>query len=154
VKWTSAERSGELVIAGILFCIGLFWIIESLLMPFGEYSVPGPGFFPIWLGVLLCIVSVTLGVQRFLDRDSVQVKIGDPKIWFTIIAVIVLAVFFERLGFILMITLFVAFFMNILSHSRWYACILWGIAAAISAYLFFDLLLGIQLPRGRWILPF
>jgi hypothetical protein len=154
VRWTSTERGGELVIAGILFCIGLFWIIESRYMPRGEFSVPGPGFFPILLGVLMCLVSGALGVQRFLDRTSGQVKIGHPKIWSTIVAIIVLAVFFERLGSIVMIALFVAFLLKILSHLRWYACILWGIAAAISAYLFFDPLLGIQLPRARWLLPY
>lgn len=150
MRWTSTERSGELVISGILFCIGLYWMIESRVMPKGEFLVPGPGFFPVLLGALLCIVSLALGVQTFLNRTTRQVKIGHPYIWSTIIALIVVAVFFERLGFILMIALFVGFLLKILSSLRWMTCILWAIVGAVSAYLFFKLLLGIQIPSPRW----
>ena len=151
MRWTSTERSGELVIAGVLFCIGLFGILNSRAMPPGEFSVPGPGFFPILLGVLLCSVSLALGIQTFFNRTSQGVKVGHHHIWSTIIALIIVGVFFELLGFILMITLFVGFLLKILSNLRWIACILWAIAAAISAYLFFYLLLGIQLPSARWL---
>ena len=151
MSWTSTERSGELVIVGIIFGVGLLMILVSIAMPRGEFSVPGPGFFPTLVGVLLCSISFALGVQKFFNKTSQRVKIGHRSIWSTIIALIVVGVFFERLGFILVIALFLGFLLKILSNLRWIACILWAIAAAISAYLFFDLLLGIQLPSAHWL---
>jgi putative tricarboxylic transport membrane protein len=148
--WTPTDRSGDLVIAGILFCIGLVWILESLVMPHGEFSVPGPGFFPTLLGVLLCGVSFLLGARTLFSRTTQPVKIGHLHIWSTIMALMVLAFFFERLGFIITTALFVGFFLKMLSAMRWIPCILLSVAAAISAYLFFDFLLGIPLPSTPW----
>jgi putative tricarboxylic transport membrane protein len=149
--WTSTERTGELAITGILFCIGLFVILASRNMPRGEFAVPGPGFFPRVLGLTLCLVSLVLGIRIFLHKTTQQVKIGHRYIWSTIIAIIVLAFFFERLGFILATALFVGFLLRILAHLRWIPCILWAVGAAISAYLLFDLLLGINLPSVHWL---
>lgn len=147
--WTS-ERKGELVISGIMFCIGLFFILLSREMPHGNLNVPGPGFFPTLLGVLLCGSSFAICIRSFLYKTTNRIKIGHPCIWSTLMAIIVLAFFFERLGFILAITLFVAFLLKSIAHFRWIPCILWAVAAAISAYLLFDVVLGIELPRTPW----
>ncbi len=143
------ERNGELVIAAILFGIGLFWVIGSRDMPQGEFSVPGPGFFPVWTGSLLCAVSAVLAF-RVLRAKAVRIEIGHPFIWSTVLAIIALSIFLEGAGFLLVITLFVGFFLKMLAGLRWHACILWAVAASILAYCFFDLLLGIQLPSPRW----
>jgi len=143
--WIS-ERKGGLVIAGILFSIGVVWILVSRTMPYGEFTVPGPGFFPCLLGVLLCGVSSALGIHTFLRRTPTQVRVGHLRIGSTVAALLGLAFFFESLGFVLSITLFLSVLLKTLSHLKILPCILWAAAGAIIAYLFFQLLLGIQLP--------
>lgn len=149
--WRSTLRSGDLVISGLLFCIGLFAILMSRAMPKGEYSVPGPGLFPALLGILLCGVSLVFIVRLVLYKSAKKVvEIGHRYIWATTVAIILVSFFFERFGFILVITFFVGFLLKLLSGLRWIACILWAVVAAIAAYLFFNSLLGVQLPSARW----
>lgn len=120
-------------------------------MPKGEFSVPGPGFFPTLLGILLCLTSLALAVQRYLNKGSTQrVKIGHPYIWSTLLVIAVLSAFYEGLGFVITIGLFVGVLLKILSHLNWKHCLFWAIAAAVASYLFFSFLLGIQLPSARW----
>jgi hypothetical protein len=120
-------------------------------MPHGEFSVPGPGFLPTLLGVLLCGVSLALGIRGLLHRTTTErIEIGHPYIWSAIVAICVLAFFLEPIGFIPTIALFVGFFLKTLSERGWVASIVLGTAAAICAYLFFNRLLGIYLPLGFW----
>jgi hypothetical protein len=148
--FSPTERSGDLVIAGVLFCIGLIWIIGSLGMPRGEFAVPGPGFFPTMLGTLMCVASFALGLHTLLVKSTQRVRIGHPYIWSTIMAMLMVSIVFERLGFIATMALFVGFFLKLLSGLRWIPCTAFSIAAAVGAYLFFNLLLGIQLPFAHW----
>jgi hypothetical protein len=151
VMWKSTERSGELVIFGIIFCMGLVGILLSRAMPKGEYSVPGPGFFPALLGIGLCGVTLC-SIVRLVIRKTTEkgVEIGHRYIWATTVAIIGVSFLFERLGFILIMAIFVGFLLKLLSNLRWIACILWAVGAAIAAYLFFNSLLGVQLPSARW----
>jgi putative tricarboxylic transport membrane protein len=152
VMWKSTERTGELVISGITFCVGFVGILMSRDMPKGEYSVPGPGVFPALLGILLCGVSLGLTVQILLRHKPAKkvVEIGNRYIWATTAAIIGISFLFERLGFILVMAFFVGFLLRLLSNLRWIACILWAFVASIAAYGFFHFLLGVQLPSARW----
>jgi hypothetical protein len=142
-------RNGNLVIAGFLFCAGLFAILVSRTMPQGAFLVPGPGYFPTILGMLLCVVSVTLGVQAFIDKTTTDVvKVGQTTGWATIAAIMIVGVCFEKIGSIPMFTLFVAFLLKMLSNHKWFSCMILGIMAAITAYFFFSIFLGIFLPLG------
>lgn len=145
-----SERKGEMVVAWVLFFIGLLWILVARTMPYGEFSVPGPGFLPTLLGALLCGVSLALGISLLLQKTTERVKIGHSYIWAITAALFLVAFFFERIGFILTITLFLSFSLKMLSNLKWIACILWAAAGAIVAFLFFNTLLGIQLPSLYW----
>lgn len=148
--WGPTERNGDLIIVGIFWCVGLYSILVSQVMPRVEYmDIPGPGSFPTLLGIFLCGLSLALGVDIILHRSNTNyVEIGYLHIWLIVVAIIVVGVFFERIGFIPMIWLFVAFIMKILSEHGWLVCTASGAVAAISAYLFFNMLMGISLPVG------
>jgi len=145
------QRTGDMVIAGALFCIGLIWVVGTVDMPRGEFSIPGPGFFPVVLGLALCGASLALGGSILMFRAAKRVSIGNTYIWSTPIALIALAILFERLGFVPSIALFIGFFLRLLSDLKWVTCVVAAVAAAIGAYLFFSYLLGVSLPSTRWL---
>lgn len=146
-----SQRQGELAVAVLLFLIGLVWLAGVLDMPKGEFSVPGPGFFPTLLGVALCITSVALAGKVLATTPPARVPIGNWHIWSTGIALVVLALVFEPLGFVPSIALFVGFFLKRLGGVRWTTCVLAATAAAGAAYWFFSHLLGVPLPPVRWL---
>jgi hypothetical protein len=146
------EKTGDMVISGILFSIGLVAILLSRFMPPGEFSVPGPGFFPTLLGTFLSIVSGAQAVRLAAKKGGRgTIRIGHPRIWATLVALLGVAAFFETLGFIPVIALFVFFCLKTFSPLRWIPCILIASAAAAGAFLFFNVLLGVQLPAVRWL---
>ena len=130
------EKTGNLVISGILFSIGLLAILLSRFMPPGEFSVPGPGFFPTLLGAFLCVVSGVQAIRLVAGKGRPGVvRIGHPRIWATLTALTGVAVFFETLGFIPVIAFFVFFCLKTFSPLRWITCLLIAGAAAAGAFL-------------------
>jgi hypothetical protein len=145
------QRSGELVTAILLFLTGVFWLVGVLDMPKGEFSVPGPGFFPSLLGVALCVASAVLAGKVLMAGTIVRVPIGNWHIWSTGIALGVLALLFEPLGFVPSVALFIGFFLKCLAEFRWTTCVLAATAAAGAVYWIFSHLLGVPLPPMAWL---
>ena len=145
------ERVGSLIAVLALFAVGALWILEAQRMPPGEFSVPGPGFFPTLLATCLCLATVGLGIQAWRGRTAgPPVQVGHRHIWATLAAVLALAFVFERVGFVCSMTLFVGFLLRVLSPLRWFLLIPAAIAAAGAAYFFFETLLGLRLPPTPW----
>ena len=112
----------------------------------------GPGFFPGLLGAILAGISLVLGGQALLNRSMKnRVQLGHRDAWSIIGATVMVAVIFKPLGFMPAIGLFVFFNLKLLSNLGWIKAALVSAAAAVAAYLFFDSLLGIPLPRGEWL---
>ncbi len=146
-----AERVGSLLGVLALFAVGALWILEAQRMPPGEFSVPGPGFFPTLLATGLCLATAGLALQAWRGRTAEPpVQVGHRYIWATLGAILALAFIFERAGFICSMTLFVGFLLRVLSPLRWFLLIPAAIAAAVAAYVFFGTVLGLRLPPTPW----
>lgn len=141
------KRKAVLFVACIFFCIGIFVIFTSLRMPRGSFNTPGPGFYPGLLGVLLCGISLVLGFISLHQRNNTEtVLLGHLDIWTVIFALIIVAVLLERIGFILVFTLFLVLLFKKLSGLKWIKCIILAFSCAIITYLFFNTILGVRLP--------
>jgi hypothetical protein len=146
------ERTGNVIIIAALFGLGLFCVIASRMMPSGQFGEMGPGFFPGLLGAILVGISLVLGIQGLLGRATdKRVELGHRDAWSIIGATVFLAIIFKPIGFMPSIGLFVFFNLKLLSKLGWIKCIILSAAGAVSAYLFFDSLLGIPLPMGDWL---
>jgi putative tricarboxylic transport membrane protein len=145
------QRTGDVLAAVILFAIGLVWVLGARAMPHGEFAVPGPGSFPMFLGAGLCGSAVLLLIAARRGGAGARVRFGNASIWSTVVALLALAVLFEPLGFFPSIAIFVGFFLRLLSGFRWSICVIAALAAAWVVYLFFGVLLGIPLPIVRWL---
>jgi len=145
------NQKGDLIISGGLCAMGIFVILKARAMPYGEATVPGPGFLPMILGVLLFGISVILGIKALFSRwNPVSIHLGQRSMVSILIAMVLLAGLLERAGFLPVMTLFVFLSLKTLSRLRWWMCLLWGLVAALVAYGFFGLVLGIPLPFGTW----
>ena len=137
-------RAGELCIAAVLLALAAFVIFEGTKMPIGSWALPGPGYFPIALGIILAVVSVALLFRRPDGDKPVELFHADGMI--TIAAVALTALLFERIGAIPAFAIFLSALFYLLGHARWWSAIALGGAGAGLTWLLFVHLLQLQLP--------
>jgi putative tricarboxylic transport membrane protein len=137
-------RIGELCIAAVLLALAAFVIFEGSKMPVGSWALPGPGYFPIALGIILAVVSVALLFRRADGDQPVQLFHGHGLI--TIAAVALVALSFERIGAIAAFAIFLASMFYLLAQAPWWKAIAFGLAGAGLTWMLFVYLLQLQLP--------
>lgn len=136
-------------------------IVGSLRRAVWDELGPGPGFFPLVVGVLLLGLSLRVLVRDSrpqpatepdVDEDGIRleeevVRLG-RKSWLVVAALVVGILTMDLIGFRIAVAAIVLFILAVVERMRPPVAV--GIAAAISAgsfYLFTDLL-GVQLPTG------
>ena len=60
---------------GFLVASGAY-LAASLAFPLGSVAKPGPGFFPVGVGVFLCAAAVALAVAFFRGTPAVAAGVG------------------------------------------------------------------------------
>lgn len=138
-------RTGELCIAAVLLALALFAVWEGANMPLGSWSLPGAGYFPVALGVLLAIVAVALMFRRTQEHQD-NVDLVHAKGLITLGGLALVGILFERIGAIPTFAIFLAGLFYLLGTVRWWMAILMGVGGAAFTWLLFVYILQLQLP--------
>jgi putative tricarboxylic transport membrane protein len=154
VRLAASLRRGEAAAALVLLLLACGVVWQSAQMPPGTLGAPGPGAFPGALGVLLGAICIGLLVRawRMTAAEDESIVLGHRDIALTLVALVVLGVVFEWLGFVLSAGLFMLVLFRAFSPLRWFGAIVAAAATAGVSYLVFVRLLGVSLPPG--LLPF
>jgi hypothetical protein len=140
----------------------LFWIasaaliiLSSLRLQLGEPQNPGPGFLPFLVGILLLILSVALLFRSL--RESKIKESGQPqpsaqkfKLFATVGALLIFALAFPHLGFLLTTIPLMIFLPRVVGDLKWRTSLLIGISTSVGMYLLFKVWLKVQFPAGLW----
>lgn len=141
---------------------GIFWGILGLLFSIWSYTYqlwslnqPGPGLFPLLLGILLIFLSslLLLGqVKKHLLNEEKALPFSMPGGWkkvaYTVLVLLLATLLFEKIGYLL------TFFLLMISLrlgeklQGWKVTLLVALFSALGVYLVFVLLLKQELPRG------
>jgi putative tricarboxylic transport membrane protein len=149
---TRTRRAGEVFAASTLCAIGVLIAVVARRLPYWHDYAPGPGFFPLWLGILLaCTAAVELAIV--LRRPSTETApSSDPPLtrraaWvggLTVLAAVLVA----PLGFVLATGVFVAAVSWALAPDRKFLNGLTTVLIPLVVWLVFVAWLGVPLPRG------
>jgi putative tricarboxylic transport membrane protein len=151
-------KKDEILVGIVIFLFGLITTFLSLKMPIGTFRMAGTGMFPLFLGILLMILSGTFVLRIFSQGKEEQVEkeasiqsSESPMQLILFLGTMVLAtLFFNRLGYPLTSFLLVAGLLRILGIKRWGLNILISVATAVGSYFLFVKWLDIPMPKG-WI---
>jgi len=146
------------IIGGIaIFLFGMATALLSLGMPIGTFRMAGTGFFPLCLGILLMVLSVLFLSKLFFQGKKVSVKRefverhGSIKqLTFFFGTMVLVTLFFNRLGYPLTSLLLMVALLRILGIKRWGLNILISVVTAVGSYFLFVKWLDIPMPKG-WI---
>ncbi len=130
--------------------LGLATIVCANQLPYHSNYGPGPGFLPVWIGVVLIVCSSIVTMQEarmprtretfFQPRTRAAVRI------LAIIAAAFLLI--PILGFSFGFGLFILATMRLMGKHAWFGCAVAGVITAIGIHFLFGHWLDIPLPTG------
>jgi putative tricarboxylic transport membrane protein len=145
-------RSG-VISALTLLVLALAALLEAGKLPFGTFSSPRPGFFPLILAIFLAFFSVLLLAQEISQTDGESGAFpGGVALWkrisLAIGALVAFGLLFETLGYVLSTFLFIAFLLRAVERQKWWLVVVVAFCTSLVIYLLFGLLLNTPLPAG------
>jgi putative tricarboxylic transport membrane protein len=148
----------EIIVGIVIFVFGGITAVLSLRMPIGTFRMAGTGMFPLFLGILLMILTGAFILKTFFQGKEEQVKkeasiesSESPLQLILFLGAMALATaLFNQLGYPLFSFLLMVALLRILGIKRWGLNILISVSTAVGSYFLFVKWLDIPMPKG-WI---
>ena len=148
-----STRTVELVVAVVIFALGTVVVFDSYRLG-SKWGSDGPesGYFPFYIGVLLCIASAVIlaqAVRKAAAEDDLFVTWGALKLVLTVLIpalVYVLAV--QYIGLYIASAIYITVFMIWLGKYSWQRSIMVGFGVNIAFFLMFEVWFKVPLFKG------
>ena len=148
-------RKNDLISGLFLSVCGIMIVIMSLRFPIGTFDNPGYGLFPLFIGILLSILSIVLFIRSILRSPSGrEAPSGGHKRLYKVIAVIffmlLYALTLDWLGFLLVTFVLLFLLFKVIGDLSLKLSVGGAIGTSFISYLLFKVLLNVPLPAGPW----
>ncbi|OLB96088.1 MAG: hypothetical protein AUH30_13725 [Candidatus Rokubacteria bacterium 13_1_40CM_68_15] len=130
------------------------YLAGAATFPFGSGARPGAGFFPVAVGVLLCLVCALFAVHTFRQasedgRSGGTMPADDrARVLATVAGLIAFCLILPYAGYPLAAAVFVAWLLRRLGGGRWVVTAVIAVVSALVSYYVFAVLLAVPLPRS------
>ena len=149
---TSRLKDGEIYAGLALAGLGTFIAAEASKWTYYGPDGPGPGFFPLWYGLLIVALSLLLIVGRFvrpLETGGRQTDwIGVARALGTWLALVAAIAAMKPAGFLISFTCLTFLLVLVVFRKSILLALITAIGLAAGFYLLFKLALGVDLPAG------
>jgi hypothetical protein len=143
-----SQRRGGMAVAAVLGAAGAIFAWQAALLDVGNVDLPGPGFFPLALGVLLVIFSAAIGFDYWRSSERETIELGHRDVLLVIAALLAVPLLFEPLGALPTLGLFGAALLVLVARVRIALAIVAAALGMAACWYFFQVVLGLQLPTG------
>ena len=139
---------------GVTFlCLSLLVCIGAASLPLGSLLSPGPGLYPLILGLGLGITSLLLVIMGVLGKKVKDTELSSQplqkrKLLSTIGALFTYVTLLNYAGYLIATFLFFSFLFGVQQGKKWGLTVSFAIFIALLSYFLFSFLLGIPFPRG------
>lgn len=130
-------------------------IWAALGLPYGNLHNPGPGFFPLWLGVILGGMSIALFVQSVRGKESertlreiLEEDVRWEKVLLVLGALILYGFLMEAIGFLIVTFFLMIALLRFIEPQPWKVVIGWALGGSVGSYLIFEVWMKLRLPKG------
>ena len=154
------QKSAEIGISALFFLLGALVIYDSNRLGTGWVEVhgPQPGYFPFYIGLLICVsalVNMATAVMARKGGDKPFVMVGQLKLVLAVLVpTVVYVVLITWIGLYEASVLFVAYFMRWLGKYAWWKIALVCFGQALFFLVIFELWFQIPLPKSavaEWV---
>ena len=154
VRAAFRRKSAELAVAALFLLLGAIVIVDSARLGFGwqEIHGPRPGYFPFYIGLIMCVASLVNVVRALMVRgadNKTFVEVGQLKMVLAVLVPTALyALLVTWIGIYVSSVLFIAFFMRWLGKYPWWKVAGVSLGTAVVLYLVFEKWFKVPLPKG------
>jgi hypothetical protein len=146
-------RTAELAVAAGFFAVGAIVITDSLRLGMRWIADgPQPGYFPFYLGVIICVsaaLTFVFALRLPESRNKTFVERGQLKLVLSVlIPSMVYVALVGWLGIYVSAVLFIALFMRWLGKYPWWKVALVSLGNSIVFFLVFERWFLVPLPKG------
>jgi hypothetical protein len=141
-------------VAALFFIFGSIVVYDSLRLGAGWQEVhgPRPGYFPFYIGLLICIASVVNVARAFAlrgERNKTFVQVGQLKMVLTVlIPTAIYAFLVTWIGIYASSVLFIGFFMRWLGKYAWWKVVVVSLVTVAVFFVVFEIWFKVPLPKG------
>jgi hypothetical protein len=147
--WLIGARCGGFIAAGTLALTGIVFAWQAARLDLGHLGLPGPGFFPLALGLLLVVFSGAIALQGWLaSAEDVPLEFGHPQVLITLAALLAMPILFEPLGALIALGLLIAVLLVFIARVSPVLAVLSSALGMAACWYLFQELLGVRLPMG------
>lgn len=148
----SALRSGDFWSGMVLVSLGSYIIAEARSWMYMGPDGPGAGFFPLWYGIAMVVLSLLLvGRSAVLARPPRAVAWREVRrallCW---LAFMVSVALLKLAGFMMSFALLTWFLVAVMFRRPQRVALAMALGGALAFQLLFDVALGVSLPAGPW----
>jgi putative tricarboxylic transport membrane protein len=147
------QKSAEIVVAAVFLLLGGIVVFDSIRLG-ARWAEDGPqaGYFPFYVGLLVCIASaVNLGLAFFGKKEDGRVFVGVAQLKM-VLAVLVPAIIYAAMitwtGIYAASVIFIAFFMRWLGKYAWWKVAVVSIGTMAVFFVIFESWFKVPLPKG------
>ena len=149
----ASVRAVEIGVAVVVFFFGAVVVLDSYRLGarWGEDG-PQPGYFPLYVGLLICLAGAivlvralgdpSLATKSFVSRESLK------KILTVLVPTVVYVALITYLGLYVASTLYIAYFMWRLGNYPWIKIVPVAVGVSVVFFLIFETWFQVPLPKG------
>lgn len=146
-KWIK----GDVVSGAVLAALGAYIVSQAWRWDYSTAEGPGPGFFPMWYGLAMVVLSLILVVRSGFSATTAGKAVDWTGIGRALIvwaAFAVCVVMIKPLGFLLALALLTLFIVAVMYGQPLKVALAVAVGNAAGFYLVFGLALQLSLPAG------
>jgi putative tricarboxylic transport membrane protein len=147
-----SQKTGDLWSGLALAALGVYIVAEARQWDYLTPDGPGAGFFPLWYGLVMIVLSLALVVSSVVRaRSAADTAIDWTRARRTLVAWLALVIcvaLLKVLGFVVSYALFTFFVVWAMYERPPHKAALIAVASAAGFYLIFPTALGVTLPVG------
>jgi Tripartite tricarboxylate transporter TctB family len=146
-------RTMEIVVALLLLIVGIVVVYDSYRLG-SKWGSDGPqsGYFPFYIGLLICIASIVTLVQALRARNLSYVMFVSLARLKLVLTVLIPALFYvfcvQYVGLYLASAVYIALFMVWLGKYSWSKGIAVGVLVTVTFFLMFEVWFKVPLWKG------
>ena len=147
------QKRDNIISSAVLICLSVFMIIEALEMDIMMEYAPGPGLFPMIVGVIMFCLSLSLLIENLISKktdkpSAFSNRTGIMSSMKLFVGLIVFALLIRPAGYIIAIFLLLLYITLVVEKMRPKTSLIASVVVTAGIVLIFQVALQLRLPKG------